>query len=228
MKNKYLGIIMFLSLYSVTLTAQNSQINIGMHYGYLQHSKLDGIYVNTGALIGKSNHQFEINFEVGFAEGNRNIDIKNSSGNIYNFEYKDYFPPYQTFPARSFLFDYAINLNPKTSTTIQTAVKLGYSYQKMIKKDRLQIGGGIYGTYVNKTYLVAVIYDIAFEFYGDPWIGDWAIPYHVRYLDIGPYVSVSYQTFQQWKTPLGFRLAWNHGFDQNGWFTAGVEVGFRL
>jgi hypothetical protein len=97
-----------------------------------------------------------------------------------------------------------------------------------MKKNRLQIGGGIYGTYVNKTYIAATIYDIQFEFRGDPWVGDWTIPYHVRYLDIGPYISVSYQTFQHWKTPLGFRLAWNHGFDQNGWFTAGIEVGFRL
>ncbi len=199
-----------------------SALKAGLQYSYMQHSKLHGISISNDFVFNIQKHRFFLGLELGYGEGNRNFDP--GIPGDYNFEFGDYFPRYQDPPWPSYLYNYPVELTVKTSTTMQISLKAGYLHRKELKKGALELYGGAYFTYVNKSYLADVVYDVLIEWPGyvpDPFEVDLGFPFHIRYLDVGPFLGVAYK-FSERKLPFGVNVTWFQGFEKNSWLNAGL------
>lgn len=153
---------------------------------YMQDSKLVGLGVTQGLHYNlNKKEKIALSFTFAYAEGNRNF--KTSPDRLPNVEFGDYSPRYQTLIGGPFSWDHPIELDVKTATTYQYS--LNFSYLR--KAGAWEWGGGVYLTYINKSYLAALIPDFDIEFAGRAYSIDFFVPFHVRYYDAGPFVTAA-------------------------------------
>ncbi len=182
----YKLLILFLSIFCFQNVNAQVKLRPELSINYLQHSKLVGIGITNGLHFPlNENSKIITSFTFSYAEGNRNFNT--STDRLPNLEYDGYTPPYQTWRVYPFGFDYVIDLDVKTSTTYQYSLNIGYA--KKISK--WEFGGGLYLTYINKSYLAALIPDFDITFLGDPYTIDFFVPFHIRYYDAGPFLTAS-------------------------------------
>lgn len=166
----------------------NAQVKLRpeLSFAYLQHSKLVGIGITNGLHFSLcENSKIVMSFTFSYAHGNRNFNPKKEG--LYNIEYADYSPPFQNLIGSPFLWDYPIETEVKTSTTFQYSLNLGY----VRKINKWEFGGGLYFTYLNKSYLAALIPDFDINFWTVPFTIDFFVPFHIRYYDAGPFLTAS-------------------------------------
>ena len=202
------------------LSAQNS-FDISLGYNWLNHSKLHGLYLSNEVCIGKTNKFLTIGVDLNFGEGNRGVDFNDYKG-IYRFKSTE--SSYEEIWGfdEGMLYSIPVELDIKSATTYQATVKTGFKYI-LSNYDKITLNAGMYFTYVNKAYIVKYyeglgVYDMLAV---DDGTADFAIPYNLRYIDIGPYFGLNY-TFLKWeKYRLGFNFCYNIGFSKNSWLNSG-------
>lgn len=162
------------------------QLRPELSFAYLQHSKLIGLGVTNGLHFPlKNESKLVASFTFAYTQGNRNFNPDEEG--LYNIEYGNYSPPFQNLIGTPFLFDFMTETEAKTSTTFQYSLNLSYAK----KFNKWEFGGGLYITYVNKSYLAALIPDFDITFGNEPFSIDYLVPFHIRYYDIGPFLTVA-------------------------------------
>lgn len=203
----------------------NAQMTIRPHLSatYMQHSQLMGFSVANDIGFSLKKGTFILGGIFSYGEGNRNFDP--SVSGAYNLEFGDYFPEFQFGQFPSLQAENAIELQVKTSTTYQFTAKMGYAFPS---KTWGSLEVGIYGTYVNKSYLADVLYDfdIYWELAQQGFNIDFAIPYHFRYLDTGPYISYSKPIFKNFKLPTAVKATSFWALKNNNWYDLGLMIEF--
>jgi hypothetical protein len=179
---------LFLFLLFFCFQSINAQVKLRpeLSIAYLQHSKLAGLGITNGLhfpLNEKS--KLVASFTFAYGHGNRNFDPDKEG--LYNIEYADYSPRFQALQGIPFLWDYPYETEVKTSTTFQYSLNL--SYVKKVKD--WEFGGGLYFTFLNKSYLAALIPDFDISFGNVPFSIDYLVPFHIRYYDAGPFLTAT-------------------------------------
>jgi hypothetical protein len=120
------------------------------------------------------------------------------------------------------LYELPIELDIKSATTYQTSFKTGFKYV-VNNYEKLILNAGMYFTYVNKAYIVKYYEGLETKdiLWNEVGHADFAIPFNLRYIDVGPYFGLNY-TFLEWeKYRLGFNFCYNVGFSKNSWLNSG-------
>ena len=219
MMKKLLFVIIFIHLMNDMAYSQSS-ITFSSAYSRMKHSSLNGFCFSNILGWGEKDFRIKTGFDINFAIGNRNIN-KDVPGIVkVQTKYGDtILVPWNRSEGDS----PTIVLPPMTSNTFQFTLTLSGDYQ-FPNYDRLSVYGGVYFTYVNKSYLVAYLTDV------DISIGkiDFVIPYHIRYLDIGPFIGADFRIWDFENLSLGLSSSYYIGFKKNGWFNIGIYTKFKL
>ncbi len=153
-----------------------------MSIAYLQHSKLIGVSGGCSVVFPlKNSGNLSIGITAATAGGNRNVVFDPEENPNINFD--DHVGTYW----RGLLFPYTIEMKIHTSSTMQYTAQFAYS--KDLKS--LVVGAGLYATYINKYYLAGPIDDFTYSVQNTHITSDFYIPFHVRYVDFGPYFIAS-------------------------------------
>mgnify|MGYP006266594217 CR=1 FL=1 len=193
-------------------------------YSYLRHGQLSGVHFDNTATFGQGAHRWTLGLGLNHAEGNRNFDPDRPG--VYTIQFGDYIPPYQFFLVRTFNYDHPVELPPLTTQIFQLTGRVGYSYQ--FPNLPLSAGGGIYLSYVNKTYIADLLYDtdIYWRLVNLDIVYDLAIPFYLRYLAVGPYLHADYTFWQGEAVSWGLGTSYHFSRNRHGWLDVGVVVTF--
>ena len=214
---------MLLLCLGASLVAQ-PQLRTQAGYSYLRHSHFSGVHFDNEILFGSGAHRWSLGLSLNHAEGNRNFDP--SQPGVYTVEFGDYVPPYQISTLPTFQYDHPVELPPLTTQIFQITSRVGYSYQ--LSGLPLSVGGGLYLSYVNKTYLADIFYDteMTWQLFDLDVAYDLAIPFYLRYLAIGPYLEADYTFWQGEELGLGFGASYHFSRNRHGWLDLGLVVSF--
>lgn len=186
---------------------------------YLQHSKLFGF--STGCTFDytlKSGDRIGLGVLFAHGEGNRDFDFDPTQNPNVLLDY--YAPDYDLF--RSIDLEFPIELDARTATTFQYILQTAYK-KKLTEK--IFIGAGLYGTFINKSYLAGPIDDFGFDLFGIPYVADIYIPFHIRYFDLGPLVLFNYQLNKaETKIPVGIETKTYLAVKQNWSYHLGITI----
>lgn len=193
-------------------------------YSYLRHGQLSGVHFDNTAIFGQGPNRWTLGLGLNHAEGNRNFD--RARPGVYTIAFGDYIPPYQGYVGRTFQYDHPVELPVLTTQIFQLTGRVGYRYQ--FPDLPLSMGGGIYLSYVNKTYLADILYDtdIYWRLNNVDIVYDLAIPFYLRYLAIGPYLSADYTFWQGESTSWGLGASYHFARSRHGWLDVGVTMSF--
>lgn len=218
MKRSLFAIIIVLLLNCIGYS--QSSITFTSAYSRMKHSSLNGLYFSNNLGWGDRDFRIKTGFDLNYAFGNRNINEDVPGIVEVRTNYSDtILIPWNRSEGDSPM----IVLPPMTSNTFQFTLTLSGEYH-FPHYDRLSVYGGVYFTYVNKSYLVTYLTDV------DISVGeiDFVIPYHIRYLDIGPFIGADFRIWDFEKLSLGLSSSYYFGFKKNGWFNLGFYTRFKL
>lgn len=213
----------------ITSLSLNAQVNFHSQvgYSYMQHSNLNAISFTNGLQfkVGNKGH-INIGFDLNYGEGNRNFNPKDMKD--YSIEYNDYFPQFQPIVTPSNQFTHFQELEVKTSTTYQLSGTLGYGYVFNVPMIRqITIEGGMYLSYINKSYIANVIEDAAltWTFFSleEDIEYDLVIPFYNRYIDVGPYINARIPIYKAKNMLVSASASYYNSGLQNGWFNFGLD-----
>lgn len=206
--------------FSLGLIAQ-PDLRIQAGYSFLRHSQLPGFHLDHTVMFGQGAHRLALGLGLNYAEGNRNFNASNPG--IFSIQFQDNLPipPFSTF-----ISEPKNELQVRTSTTFQLTGKLGYIYLPPSKP--LRIEAGIYLSYINKSYVATVLDETTILRLIDNNLltRNLVIPFHLRYLAIGPYLSADYTFWQGKSTSWGLGASYHLARNRHGWLDVGVSVTF--
>jgi len=196
---------------------------------YLQQNGICGPKISNNFIIKKENKYFEIGLDFIKARGNKNIDLNKYSR--YTFEYIGYAPPFNIpLSGPSFWGSFPIGLKPLTSTTRQYNIKVGFFKIFNFNKSSLNIGGGLYGSYVDTYYFIGTYGNtsISFPYFANSELFDLVYPVSLRYINLGFYTGFSYKFLPEKKYPLILNFQYYYGRYHSGFWSLGVSVPLKF
>ena len=198
---------------------------------YLQQIGIAGFKISNDFTISNNANNFEFGLDFILGKGNKNIDFEKYDR--YNFEYTGYAPDFPgILGGPAFLVDLPKEVLPKTSSTKQFCLKVGYLRSFNLLKTKIKIGGGFYGAYVDSHYFLGTYEDVSIYFPAFYYLPtkqyDVAFFVSLRYINFGLYTKAEFEIFQNKKQPMNIELQYYWGDYHSGLWSLGVNVPFTL
>lgn len=208
-------------------------ISSGLQYAYFEYGRLNGISFPfcVHYKFGKRK-AYSVGLGFRFAYGESNWNYEGRNDRLYNLDINGEVPPYNFFGGTSFLYDYNIDLKGVTGHGFNFYFTSNLSRDWKIGSQSFRSELGFYLLKSNTSFIAGYIENAIYESYWPEvegeFLTDFLFPIWVRYLDAGPYLSLKFGIFKNWRTPLGFSMSYYHGFHKNSTIYVGLyfDLGF--
>lgn len=205
------------------------------HYSFFNFGRLHGVNAPVSIQYKFQNNILISGFGMGY--GLSNWNFSNDPDKNYNMDINYTLPPYSGSSVTSFQSRRFIELNGTSGHGFRWYGKIGYgrTFDLFGKSAEVVLGG--YFTKVNTSFVVKELNDqIIYNYlFGDgpdgqpiPFETEFVIPITIEYLDIGPYIQIRKEIFNDWKIPLGISASYYHGFDKNSWVGLGLYLNLKV
>lgn len=210
-------------------------LSSGLHYVFFEYGRLHGISwpVTLDYKIGRRK-DYSIGLGFRFSYGESNWNYEGRDDRLYNLDINREVPPYNFYGGSTFPEDYIYSFEMDGKTGHGFNFFLTSHIGKIWEIGGHQIKGelGFYFLNSNTSFVAGTIENTVIDPFWPEVEGefttDFLFPVWVRYLDIGPFISLKYGIFNHWKTPFGLSVSYYHGFHKNSTFNAGCyfDLGF--
>lgn len=242
MANLLLYKILFLCFFSFAISTAFSQktqselsVMVDFQYSFTNFGKLHGVNVPVSIQWKIKNNILAAGFGAGYGLSNWNFG--NDPSKTYNMDINYTLPPYSSFSSSTFLSRTLIEFNGTSGHGFRWYGKVGFgrAFHLFGKSNEIIIGG--YYTRVNTSFIVKeindqIIYNYLFPNGPDgepvPFETEFLIPISIIYWDMGPFIHLRREIFEEWKVPLGISVTYYHGYDKNSWINLGVYLDMKV
>lgn len=205
----------------------NFVLSSGLQYSFFEYGRLHGISwpVSLDYKFGKTK-EYSVGLGFRFSYGESNWNYEGRDDRLYNLDINGEVPPYNFYQFSSFISTLlTIEIDGVTGHGINFFVTSHIGRTWEVGSNKLKGELGVYLLNSNTSFIAGAIEDTVIDPYWPEVPGefttDFLFPVWVRYLDVGPFVTLKYSLFDNWKTPLGLSASYYHGFHKNSTFYLG-------